>query len=88
MPAVMDTHKFIDIEDRTTQSLLQEQHQDHAGRPGWWRILTERISARLTPLSYTSYTSSCDHVLHHFESPMDRLVREHPSWAPYALAII
>ena len=91
MPSVMDAQEldmeieYVDIHDLTIETI--ERRELRRERPGFWRTLTRGISTYLTPLRRERHVPSC-WVSRPFEGPMDRLVREHPSLAIYALAII
>lgn len=92
MPAVIDAPERIDIEDIETYDLTHdltiEQCPAHNIRPGFWRMLTHGIIERVTRTPRAKHLPGCSNELHRFEAPMDRFVREHPSLAPYALAIL
>ena len=89
MPAIIETYE-LEIEDVETHDLTietLERPTAHRVRPGFWRTLARGIITYLTPTPCERHAPSCC-VSHPFETPMDRLVREHPSIAVYALAII
>lgn len=92
MPAVMDTEEHIDIEDIETYDLTHEltieRPQARASRPGFWRMLTHRITTHLTPTPRAQSVPTYYNDVHRFETPMDRFVREHPFVALYAIAIV
>ena len=89
MPAVIETHE-LDIDYVETHELTietRERPPARQTRPGFWRMLAHGIATYLPPTPRERHTPVCP-VSRPFETPMDRLVREHPSLAPYALAII
>ena len=89
MPAVIETHE-LDIDYVETHELTietRERPPARQTRPGFWRMLAHGIATYLTPTRRERHAPRCP-VSRPFETPMDRLVREHPSLAPYALAII
>ncbi len=88
MPSVIDTPELSEqIEHVETYDFNIERPQPRQTRPGFWRMLMHGITTYLTPTSRERHAPVC-HVSRPFETPMDRLVREHPSVATYALAII
>jgi hypothetical protein len=91
MPSVMDAPELdIEIEDVETHDLTIEtikRPPTRRVRSEFWRALARGIITYLTPTRRAWHAPSC-HVSHRFETPMDRLVREHPSLAIYALAMI
>jgi len=86
MPAVIDTLE-LEIEHVETHDLTIEMPQTRRARPGFWRSLVHGITTYLTPTPRQWQAPSCS-VRHPFETPIDRLVREHPSLSVYALAIV
>lgn len=88
MPAVIDTPELIDTEQIEIHNLTIEQPPVRKARPGFWRMLTRGISGHLPPTPHEQHAPACYNELRRFEAPMDRFVREYPSLAPYALAII
>jgi hypothetical protein len=90
MPSVMDAPE-LEIEYVETQHDLTietiERPPVRQTRPGFWRTLMHGITTYLTPTRHERHTGAC-RVSRSFETPMDRLVREYPSLATYALAII
>jgi hypothetical protein len=87
MPSIIETHE-LEIEHVETYDLsIEERPLARQTRPGFWRTLVHGITTYLTPTRHERHTGSC-HVSRPFETPMDRLVREHPSLATYALAMI
>ena len=88
MPAVIDTPERIDIKDIETYDLTIEQCPARNARPGFWRTLAHRITARLTPTPRAERAPAYCNDLRRFETPMDRFVREHPFVALYAIAIV
>jgi hypothetical protein len=91
MPAVIDTPERIDIEDITTHDLTYdltiERPLARPARPGFWRMLAHRMTMSLRPTPRERHAPVC-HVSRPFEAPMDRFLREYPSVALYAHAII
>ena len=89
MPSVMDTPE-LEIEYVKTHNLTIETLERPLARqtrPGFWRTLVHRIGTYLIPTPHERHVPVC-RVSRPFETPMDRLVREHPSLATYALAMI
>ena len=86
MPAVIDTPE-LEIEHVETYDLTIETPQTRRARPGFWRSLAHGIVTYLTPTPRERHAPSCS-VYHPGETPLDRLVREHPSLSVYALAIV
>ena len=86
MPAVIDTPE-LEIEHVETHALTIEMPQTRGVRPGFWRSLAHGITTYLTPRPREWHAPSCS-VRRPFETPIDRLVREHPSLSAYALAIV
>jgi hypothetical protein len=91
MPAVIDTPELIDIEDIETHDLTHdftiEQCPARQARPGFWRTLAHGITTHLTP-SPRERLAAVYSVPRPFETPLDRVVREYPSLALYAHAIL
>jgi hypothetical protein len=91
MPSVMDAPErdieiaYVETHDLTIETI--ERREPLRTRPGFWRALPHKITTSLTPLRRERHAPRCP-VSRPFETPMDRLVREYPSLAPYALAII
>jgi len=82
MPSVMDTPELsedVETHDLTIETL--ERPQIRRARPGFWRTLAHTITTHLTPAPACSTRRPV-------ETPLDWLVREHPSLAVYALALI
>ena len=89
MPSVMDTPE-LDIDYDETHDLTietRERPSTRQTRPGFWRMLAHGIATYLTPTRREWHTPVCP-VSRPFETPMDRLVREHPSLAPLVLSIV
>ena len=87
MPAIIETREF-EIEHVETYDLsIKARPPARQTRPGFWRTLVYGITTYLTPTRHERHAPVC-HVSRPFETPMDRLVREHPSLATYALAMI
>ena len=89
MPSVMDAPDLeiecVEIHDLTIEPIARQEPR--GVRPGFWRTLVHGITAYLTPTPRERHAPVCS-VRRPFETPMDRLVREHPSLATFALAII
>jgi hypothetical protein len=89
MPSVMDAHElesaYVETHDLTIETIARPEPR--GTRLGFWRTLVHGIIAYLTPTPREWHAPMCS-VRRPFEAPMDRLVREHPSLATYALAII
>ena len=88
MPSVMDAPElmeYVETHDFTIET--RERPQPRRARPGFWRTLAQKITQDLTPTLRQRYTPVCS-VSRPFEPPMDRLAREYPFLAAYALAII
>ena len=82
MSSVMDaptSMEYVDTYDLTIETMEQRE----SGRPrlGWWRTLVQRLKTSLTPAPRERHVMSC-------ETAQDRCVREYPSFALYALAMI
>jgi hypothetical protein len=86
MPVVIDTPE-LEIEHVETHDLTIEMPQTRRARPGFWRSLAHGITTYLTPTPREWHAPACS-VRRPFETPMDRLVREHPSLSIYALATV
>jgi hypothetical protein len=87
MPSVMDTPE-LEIEHVETYDLsIEERPQTRQTRPGFWRTLVHRMGTYLIPTPHERHVPVC-RVSRPFETPMDRLVREHPFLATYPLAMI
>jgi hypothetical protein len=86
MPAIIDTPE-LELEHVDTHDLTIEMPQTRRARPRFWRSLVHGITTYLTPTPPEWHTSSCS-ARRPFETPMDRLVREHPSLSVYSLAIV
>jgi hypothetical protein len=88
MPSVMDTPELIEYVE-THDLLIEtlERPQPRRARPGFWRTLAHQITRDLTPTLRQRY-APVGSASRPFETPMDRLAREYPFLAAYALAII
>jgi hypothetical protein len=87
MPSVLDAPERIDdIEYVETPAILEERPQARRARPGFWRTLAHGIARRLTYIPHERQAPSCS-PRRPFETPMDRLAREHPSLSILALAL-
>jgi len=88
MPSVIDAPELMEyVETHNLAIETREQRERHRVRPGFWRTLMHGISTYLSSIRRERHAPSC-RVSRQFETPMDRFVREYPSLAPYALAII
>ncbi len=87
MPAVIDTPELIEIEQIDLHDLTIEQPPARQARPGFWGMLAHRLTTYLIP-TLRKWHAPMDSIPCPFETPMDRFVREYPSVALYALAII
>jgi hypothetical protein len=93
MPAVIDTPERIDYDEYvethelTKHGLTIERPQPRGTRPGFWRTLARGITTHPTRTPRVRHTPSCS-IPRPFETPMDRLVREHPYLAILALSMI
>jgi hypothetical protein len=88
MPSVMDAPElmeYVETHDLTIET--RERPPARRVRPRFWRTLAHGIRTYLTSLRRARHAPLCP-VSRPFEAPMDRLVREHPSLAIYALAMI
>jgi len=88
MLSVLDTPKRTHYDEHVeTPDLTIERPQPRHTRPGFRRMLARGITTYLTQTPRVTQAPLC-RAPRPFESPMDRLVREYPSLAPLALAII
>jgi hypothetical protein len=87
MPAVIDTSELIEIEQIDIHDLTIEQPPARQARPGFWGMLAHRLTTYLTHALRKRH-APMDSIPRPFEMPLDRFVREYPSVALYALAII
>ena len=88
MPAVIDAPEHIVyVEYVETPALLAERPQARGARPGFWYTLTHGITKHLTYRPHVRHAPAC-HARRPFETPIDRLVREHPALSVYALSLI
>ena len=81
MPSVMDAPElsaYVETHDLTIERELPQPRRAH---PGFWRTLVHTITTHLPPAPACSTRRPV-------ETPMDWLVRESPSLAVYALALI
>ena len=87
MPSVMDAPElateYVEPYDLTIETIARPAPR--GVRPGFWRTLAHGITTYLTPTPRERHAPVCS-IPRPFETPMDRLVREHPSLATYALA--
>ena len=82
MPSVIDApelSEYVATHDLTIETL--ERLQIRRARPGFWRTLAHTLTRHLPPAPACSTRRPV-------ETPMDWLVREDPSLAVYALALI
>ena len=82
MPSVMDASElseYVETHDLTIET--SERPQRRRARPGFWRTLAHTLTTHLLPAPACSRRRPV-------ETPMDWLVREDPSLAVYALALI
>jgi hypothetical protein len=89
MPSVMDAPE-LETEDVETYDLTIEtiaRPEPRGVRSGFWRTLRHGLTAYLISTPRERHAPVCS-IRRPFETPMDRLVREHPSLATYVLAII
>ena len=90
MPSVLEAPElieYVETHELTTHDLHIERPQPRRAHPGFWRTLAHGITTYLTPMPYERQAPL--YSAHRpFETPMDRLVREHPSLAILALAIV
>jgi hypothetical protein len=88
MPGVIHTTPaLMEIKQSETHDLTIEQLPIRTARPGFWRTLAHKITQSLTPTPHERRAPVCS-ASRPFEMPLDRVVREYPSLAPYAHAII
>ena len=88
MPSVMDAPELMEYGE-THDLIIEtlERPQPRRARPGFWRTLAPKIIRYLTPTLRQRDASVCS-ASRPFETPIDRLAREYPFLAAYALAII
>jgi hypothetical protein len=82
MSSVMDTPEliaYVTTHDLPIETI--ERPQPRRAHPGFWHTLAHTITTYLTPAPACSTRRSC-------ETPVDWLVREHPSHSVYVLALI
>jgi hypothetical protein len=88
MPSVMDAPELVEyVETHNFTIETSERPQPRRTRPGYWRTLAHKLAMYLAPTPRERYTPACQGG-RPFETPMDQLVREHPSLSVYALALI
>ena len=88
MPSVLNAPElveYVETPDLTIETI--ERPQPRRAHPGFWRTLMHGITAYLISTPRERHAPVCS-VRRPFETPMDRLVREHPSLATYVLALI
>ena len=86
MSSVIDTPE-LEIEHVEPYDFAIESPQTRKAHPGFWRTLAHGIATYLVPTPREWRVPACG-ARRPFETPMDRLVREHPSLAVYTLAIV
>jgi hypothetical protein len=86
MSTVIDTPE-LEIEHVETYDLTIEMPQTRSARPGFWRSLAQGVATYLTPTPHERRAPSCS-ARRPGETPLDWLVREHPSLSVYVLAIV
>ena len=86
MLSVIDTPE-LEIEYVETHDFTIERPQPRRAHPGFWRTLAQGIATYLTSMLRKRH-APMGSIPRPFETPMDRFVREYPSVALYALAII
>jgi hypothetical protein len=77
-----ELNEFVETHDLTI-----ERPQARHARPGFWHMLVHKITTGLYHRPLKWHAPSCS-VPCSFDTPMDMLVREHPSLSVYALALI
>jgi hypothetical protein len=94
MPSVIDTPEldnemaYVETHDLTIEETLErERPQPCRVRPGFWPTLAHKIVRYLAPTS-PAWHEGAYQVSRPYEAPMDRLARENPLLAAYALAFI
>jgi len=88
MPSMMDAPELVaHVATHDLTSETRERPQPQRVRLGCWRTLAHQMTRYLAPTPREQRVASCS-VHCPFEAPMDRLVREYPSLAVYALALI
>ena len=85
MPSVLDVPELT--EHIETYELPIQKPRAHRARVGFWRLPVHWMTRHLTDAPHASQAPSC-RTPHPFETPMDRLIREHPSVSLIALAIL
>ena len=86
MSTVIDTPE-LEIEHVDAYDLTIEVPQTRRARPGFWRSLVQGTATYLTPTPPERQAPSCS-ARRPGETPLDRLVQEHPSLSVYVLAIV
>jgi hypothetical protein len=88
MLAIIDTHdREIEHVETCDVSLEGLQPPARQTRPGFWRTLVHGITTSLPLTRHERHAPLC-RVSRPCETTMDRLIREHPSLAIYALTMI
>ena len=86
MPALLDTHALIDLEDVETYDLPIDRPRTRSARPRFWRALAHRITTSLASRRRKRDVSVCP-AHRPYDAPMDRFIRENPSLSLHALAV-
>jgi hypothetical protein len=84
MPSVIDIDTpalVTSVETCTLTIETLERRERGRARPGWWRILVQRLMTSLTPRRRERHALAC-------ETSLDRFVREYPSLSLYAFTRI
>ena len=91
MPSVMDAPELVEYVEThdfaIEETLERELPQPRRARPGFWRTLAQKITLHLTPEPLDRHTPEGS-AHRSFEPPVDRLARENPFLAAYALALL
>ena len=88
MPSVMDALELVEYgETHDLHIETLERPQPRRARPGFWHTLAQKMTRYLPPTRRERHAPVCS-TPRPFETSIDRLVREHPSLAVYALALI
>lgn len=85
MPSVCTTPELIAHVE--TPAILREHLQARRARLGFWRTLVHRITTHIPHTLREQQAPACT-ACRPFETPMDQLVREHPSLSVCVLATI
>ena len=88
MPSVMDAPElmeYVATHDLTRET--RERPQPRRARPAFWRTLAQQLTPYLPPTRCQPYAPVC-RASRPFETPMDRFVWEHLSFAPLARSLL